>query len=91
MISTQVEKVIIAPAGRTATRLKALLASSVPTLSVDRSVPGLPSLQLLVRRSCGARLADSASAGRVRDLGNRDTVSAVGIAMSSNRRPVVLA
>jgi hypothetical protein len=74
MISTQVEKVIIAPAGRTATRLKALLAGSVPTLSVDRSVPGLPSSQLLARRSCGARLADPAPASRVRDSGNREAV-----------------
>jgi LacI family transcriptional regulator len=40
MISTQVEGVIIAPAGRAAAPLKPLLDSSVPTVLVDRSVPG---------------------------------------------------
>jgi LacI family transcriptional regulator len=42
MISTRVDGVIIAPAGRTATGLKPLLANSVPTVLVDRSVPGFP-------------------------------------------------
>src|SRR4051812_48237767 len=42
MISTRVEGVIIAPAGRTATPLRPLLTSAVPTVLVDRSVPGFP-------------------------------------------------
>ena len=42
MISTRVDGVIIAPAGRTAKRLKPLLAGSVPTVLVDRSVAGFP-------------------------------------------------
>ena len=42
MISTRVDGVIIAPAGRTANPLKPLLASTVPTVLVDRSVAGFP-------------------------------------------------
>ena len=42
MISTRVDGVIIAPAGRTATPLNPLLANSVPTVLVDRSVSGFP-------------------------------------------------
>jgi LacI family transcriptional regulator len=42
MISTRVDGVIIAPAGRTATSLEPLLANSVPTVLVDRSVSGFP-------------------------------------------------
>jgi LacI family transcriptional regulator, galactose operon repressor len=42
MISTRVDGVIIAPAGRTANPLKPLLASGVPTVLVDRAVAGVP-------------------------------------------------
>lgn len=42
MISTRVEGVIIAPAGRTAAPLRSLLESSVPTVLVDRAVAGFP-------------------------------------------------
>ena len=42
MISARVDGVIIAPAGRSATPLDPLLANSVPTVLVDRSVPGFP-------------------------------------------------
>src|SRR4051812_38757711 len=42
MISTRVDGVIIAPAGRKPTSLKPLLANSVPTVLVDRSVAGFP-------------------------------------------------
>jgi len=42
MISTRVDGVIIAPAGRTATPLNPLLANSVATVLVDRYVPGFP-------------------------------------------------
>src|SRR5215218_8717908 len=42
MISTRVEGVIIAPAGRTAAPLRPLLESSVPTVLVDRAVAGFP-------------------------------------------------
>jgi LacI family transcriptional regulator len=42
MISTRVDGVIIAPAGRTRTPLTPLLANSVPTVLVDRYVPGFP-------------------------------------------------
>ena len=42
MISTRVDGVIIAPAGRTAKPLKPLLASAVPTVLVDRSVAEFP-------------------------------------------------
>jgi LacI family transcriptional regulator len=42
MFSTRVDGVIIAPAGRTAAPLQPLLANSVPTVLVDRSVQGFP-------------------------------------------------
>jgi LacI family transcriptional regulator len=41
MITTRVEGVIVAPAGRTADHLEPLLTASVPTVLVDRTVDGL--------------------------------------------------
>jgi LacI family transcriptional regulator len=42
MVSTRVDGVIVAPAGRTAKTLKPLLTTAVPTVLVDRSVAGFP-------------------------------------------------
>ena len=41
MITTRVDGVIVAPAGRTAGHLKSLLTAAVPAVLVDRTVPGL--------------------------------------------------
>jgi LacI family transcriptional regulator len=42
MVSTRVEGVIVAPAGRSAKSLKPLLATAVPTVLVDRSLKDFP-------------------------------------------------
>jgi LacI family transcriptional regulator len=55
MISTRVDGVIIAPAGRKANTLNPLLENSVPTVLVDRSVSGFPADVVRGDSMAGAR------------------------------------
>jgi LacI family transcriptional regulator len=63
MISTRVDGVIIAPAGRKANTLNPLLENSVPTVLVDRSVSGFPADVVMGRQHGWGPNPDLASPG----------------------------